>query len=84
MRSKEDYIQGLSRMKRNLYFNGQKIDRTDERQMLCINTIGATYDEAQKPEFQDLLTATSTWLGSGSTDLTIFIRTRKICTKSRK
>ncbi len=59
MRSKEDYIQGLSRMKRNLYFNGQKIDRTDERQMLCINTIGTTYDEAQKPEFQDLLTATS-------------------------
>lgn len=29
MRTKEDYIKGLSKMKRNLYFDGQKIDRTD-------------------------------------------------------
>ena len=30
MRTKEQYIQGLSKMKRNLYFDGQLIDRTDE------------------------------------------------------
>ena len=59
MRTKEQYIQGLSKMKRNLYFDGALIDRTDEVQMDCLNTIGTTYDEAAKPENQSLLTAVS-------------------------
>jgi aromatic ring hydroxylase len=59
MRTKQDYINGLSKMKRNLYYDGQLIDRTDELQMDCLNTIGLTYDEAEKPENQDLMTAIS-------------------------
>ncbi|MDD4091573.1 MAG: 4-hydroxyphenylacetate 3-hydroxylase N-terminal domain-containing protein [Smithellaceae bacterium] len=59
MRSKQDYITGLSKMKRNLYYDGQLIDRTDELQMRCLNTIGTTYDEAERPENQDLMTAVS-------------------------
>ena len=59
MRTKKDYIKGLSKMKRNLYYDGQLIDRTDELQMDCLNTIGTTYDEAAKPENQELCTATS-------------------------
>jgi aromatic ring hydroxylase len=59
MRTKEQYIQGLSKMKRNIYFDGELIDRTDERQMDCINTIGTTLDEAARPESQDLCTAIS-------------------------
>jgi aromatic ring hydroxylase len=59
MRSKKDYITGLSRMKRNIYFDGRLIDRTDELQMDCINTVGTTFDEAAKPENQDLCTAIS-------------------------
>jgi len=59
MRTKQDYIKGLSKMKRNLYFDGQLIDRTDELQMDCINVIGTTYDEAAKPENEKLMTATS-------------------------
>ncbi len=59
MRTKQDYIKGLSKMKRNIYFDGQLIDRTDELQMDCLNTIGLTYDEAEKPENQDLMTAVS-------------------------
>ncbi len=59
MRNKEQYIEGLNKMKRNLYCNGEKISRTDEVQMDCINTIGLTFDEAEKPENADLLTATS-------------------------
>ena len=46
-------------MKRNVYFDGAPIDRTDELQMDCINTIGMTFDEAAKPENQDLCTAIS-------------------------
>ena len=59
MRTKADYIKGLSKMKRNLYYDGQLLDRTDELQMDCINTIGTTYDEAAKPENQELCTAIS-------------------------
>jgi aromatic ring hydroxylase len=59
MRTKEQYIQGLSRMKRNIYYDGELIDRTDERQMDCLNTIGTTFDEAARPENQDLCTAIS-------------------------
>ena len=59
MRTKQDFINGLAKMKRNIYYDGQLIDRTDELQMDCINTIGTTYDEAAKPEFEDLMTATS-------------------------
>ncbi|HUV44296.1 MAG TPA: 4-hydroxyphenylacetate 3-hydroxylase N-terminal domain-containing protein [Dehalococcoidales bacterium] len=59
MRTKEQYIQGLSKMKRNIYYDGELIDRTDERQMDCLNTIGTTFDEAARPENQDLCTAIS-------------------------
>ena len=59
MRTKEDYIKGLSKMKRNLYMDGQLLDRTDEMQMGCIDTIGTTYDEALRPENEDLMTAVS-------------------------
>jgi len=59
LKTKEDYIKRLSKMKRNVYFDGQLIDRTDELQMDCINTIGTTYDEALKPENQELMTAIS-------------------------
>ena len=59
MRTKQDYIKGLSKMKRNIYFDGELIDRTDELQMECINNIGTTYDEAEKPENQELMTAIS-------------------------
>ncbi|HOJ52463.1 MAG TPA: 4-hydroxyphenylacetate 3-hydroxylase N-terminal domain-containing protein [Syntrophales bacterium] len=59
MKTKADYIQRLSKMKRNIYVDGERIDRTDELQMDCINTIGTTYDEALKPENQELMTAIS-------------------------
>ena len=57
MRTKQDYIKGLSKMKRNIYFDGQLIARDDELQMDCLNVIGTTYDEAAKPENQELCTA---------------------------
>ncbi len=33
MRTKEQYIEGLKKKNHNLYFNGAKIDRLDERQL---------------------------------------------------
>lgn len=59
MRTKEQYIEGLRKMRRNIYVDGNKIDRDDELQMDCINTIGLTFECAAKPEYEDLCTATS-------------------------
>jgi 4-hydroxybutyryl-CoA dehydratase/vinylacetyl-CoA-Delta-isomerase len=64
MRTKKDYIKSLSKMKRNIYYDGNLIDRTDELQMDCLNTIGTTYDEAERPENQDLCTAISHLTGN--------------------
>jgi aromatic ring hydroxylase len=46
-------------MRRNVYFNGEKIDRLDEVQRDAVNTVGLTFDEAVTPEGAELLTATS-------------------------
>jgi aromatic ring hydroxylase len=55
MRTKEEYLEDLGKMKNNLYFNGEKIDRLDERQMPTFNVIGTTFELANNPKFQDLL-----------------------------
>ncbi len=59
MRTKEEYYKSLSKMNRNLYSNGEKIDRLDERQEGALTVIGVTYDAAWDPESKDLCTATS-------------------------
>ena len=59
LRTKEQYIEGLSKMKRNVYFNGELIDRTCDEQMPCIHTMGTTFEEALKPENEELCTAIS-------------------------
>ncbi|MCX7841314.1 MAG: aromatic ring hydroxylase, partial [Anaerolineae bacterium] len=59
MRTKQQYIQGLSKMRRNLYLNGEKVDRTDEIFESTLNTIGLTFDYAEKAEYRELCTATS-------------------------
>ena len=59
MRTKQQWMEGLKKMRRNIYVDGQKIDRTDEMQMPTINTLGLTFDYAADPKYQDLCTATS-------------------------
>ncbi|HUW64010.1 MAG TPA: 4-hydroxyphenylacetate 3-hydroxylase N-terminal domain-containing protein [Spirochaetia bacterium] len=59
MRTKAQYIEGLGKMNRNLYSNGQKVDRLDERQEGAINVMGLTFDAVWDPASKDLCTATS-------------------------
>lgn len=58
LRTKETYIQALSKMKRNLYHDGHLMDRVAD-QKLCIDHMALTYEEAQRPENAELLLATS-------------------------
>jgi aromatic ring hydroxylase len=59
LRTKEDYIRDLSKLKKNIFYDGEKIDRLDERHLPCINTIGTTFDVVDDPEFKDLILAKS-------------------------
>ena len=59
MRTKEQYMKDLGKMKNNIYYDGERIDRLDELQMPCINTIGMTYDVVDDPEYSDLILAKS-------------------------
>lgn len=64
MRTKQQYIEGLAKMGRNVYFNGEKIDRDSELHLNCLDVIGITFDEAEKPENADLMTAISHLTGN--------------------
>ncbi len=59
MRTKEQYIEGLRTLRRNLYYNGGLIDRDDEAQQGALNVMGVTFEGAQDPTLKDLCTATS-------------------------
>ncbi len=59
MRTKEEYIQGLKKMRRNVYYDGNLIDRDCEEHGPTLNVMGITFDAAHDPELQHLCTATS-------------------------
>lgn len=48
-------MKDLSKMKKNLYCNGEMIDRLDERQIPTLNTMGTTFEMAEDPKFKDLM-----------------------------
>ncbi|MCE5273586.1 MAG: 4-hydroxyphenylacetate 3-hydroxylase N-terminal domain-containing protein [Syntrophaceae bacterium] len=64
MRTKEQYIEGLRKLRRNLYYNGTLIDRDDELQKPTLEVMGVTFDATQDPELKDLCTATSHLTGN--------------------
>jgi len=55
VRTKEQYIKDLGRMKPNLYYNGKEFDRLDPLHTDCLNTIGITFDAFDDPEYKDLI-----------------------------
>ena len=59
LRTKKEYLDALSKKRRNIYFDGNLIDRTDELQMACINTMSIPYELAQDPKNADLMLAKS-------------------------
>lgn len=64
MITRDEYFKRLSKLNRNLYANGEKIDRLDERQEPALNVMGLTFDAALDPEGRELCTATSHLTGN--------------------
>lgn len=59
LKTKEEYIERLKKMKKNVYIGGEKVERVDERLVPGINVVGVTFDMAHNPEFEDVCTAQS-------------------------
>lgn len=61
MKTREDYVKRLSKMKTNFFMGGEKIERPWEHPQIKagINAVALTYDLAQKPEYEDLMTTIS-------------------------
>ena len=60
----DEYLSRLKKMKRNLYVDGSKCDRLDERLAGQLRVIKETYDRANDPEWDGLATATSHLTGN--------------------
>ena len=61
----EQYIESIRRMHMNVYMFGKKIDCPVDDPILrpSLNSVRMTYDLAQMPEYQDLMTAVSPYTG---------------------
>lgn len=59
MRNFEEYLEGLYKMKPNVYIGDEKVGRDDPRLRGGINILKVTFDAAFDEEYEDLCTATS-------------------------
>lgn len=63
MRTKEQYLADLKKMRKNVYLDGVAIGRDDPRVIKAANVIGVTFDLVDDPEYKDLLTTISPLTG---------------------
>ncbi len=61
----EEYVESLRKLKLNVYYLGEKIDNPVDNPVLrpSLNSVKMTYDLAQEPEYEDLMTVTSSITG---------------------
>ena len=59
MKTPDEYFERLKQMKPNIYIGGERVGRDDPRLRPGINVISKTFEQAQNPKYDDLMTATS-------------------------
>ncbi|MFX1499877.1 MAG: 4-hydroxyphenylacetate 3-hydroxylase N-terminal domain-containing protein, partial [Promethearchaeota archaeon] len=59
MRTYEEYVEDLIKMKPNIYIGDEKVGRDDYRLKGGMNIIRESFERATDPEYEDLCTATS-------------------------
>ena len=54
----EQYVESIRKIKMEIYLFGEKVENPVDNPMLrpSLNSVRMTYDLAQKPEYQDLMT----------------------------
>lgn len=61
MKTSAEIVEMLGKMKRNIYYRGEKIEDPVNHPVFrpSLNSVLATYDLAQMPEYEDIMTTTS-------------------------
>lgn len=59
----QDYLERLSKMRDNIYMDGELVSRTDSRVINATKSIKLTYDMADDPDYKDLMITTSSITG---------------------
>ncbi len=61
----EQYVESIKKMNMQIYMFGEKVESSVDNPILrpSLNSVKATYDLAQMPEYEDLMTATSSLTG---------------------
>ena len=61
----EQYIESIRKMNMNVYLFGEKVESPVDDPILrpSLNSVRMTYDLAQMPEYEDLMTVTSPYTG---------------------
>jgi len=65
MMTKEEYIRSLKKLKLQVYILGERVEAPTEHPIIrpSLNAVAMTYELAQRPEYEDLMTATSSLTG---------------------
>jgi 4-hydroxyphenylacetate 3-monooxygenase/4-hydroxybutyryl-CoA dehydratase/vinylacetyl-CoA-Delta-isomerase len=59
MRSPEEYVEKLRKMRKNVYIDGKLVERDDPELLPSIRVLSKTFELPEDPKFRDLITATS-------------------------
>ena len=59
MRTYEQYVEDLKKMKPNIYIGEEKVGRDDPRIQGGMNIVKETFERAHDPEYEDLCTASA-------------------------
>ena len=61
----EQYVESIRKMNMQIYLFGEKIENPVDNPIIrpSLNSVKATYDLAQMPEYEDLMTVTSSITG---------------------
>lgn len=67
----EQYVESMRKLNLQVYMFGEKIENPVDDPILrpSLNSVKMTYDLAQMPEYEDLMTSTSNLTGEKSTAL---------------
>lgn len=83
MMTKDEYIESLRRQKKRIFLMGEEIENYVDHPIIrpSINACGATYDLASQPEYEELMTATSSLTGKKINRFTTCTRARTISSR---
>lgn len=84
LRTSDEYIEALKKMKPNVYMGGEKVNRDDPRFKPMLEVLKTTYDLANDPAYDGLVTARSHLIGKNVNRFNHIIMSREDLLRKQK